>query len=125
MKEYIKNYLKVINESSEISSKYIDKKFFQTIDHFDIFLTNAFLNSFSSNYSEINLMVNKFLDSFNVKNLHEEKEFLAYDQNTKTVCLIYVYPKGSARHDIILISSFKSETYPKLQKNGQLRVLMK
>lgn len=125
MKEYIKSYLNVISESVEISSKYIDKKFFQTIDHFDIFLTNAFLNSFSSNYSEINLMVNKFLASFNVKKLREEKEFLAYDQNTKIVCLIYVYPKGSTRHDIILISSFKSESYPKLQKDGQVRLIIK
>lgn len=125
MKEYIKSYLNVISESIEISSKYIDKKFFQTIGHFDIFLTNTFLNSFSSNYSEINLMVNKFLASFNVKNLHEEKEFLVYDQNTKIVCLIYVYPKGSTRYDIILISSFKSESYPKLQKDGQVRLIIK
>lgn len=49
MKNFFETYLnKIIKEDINLSSKYIDKKFYQTFGHADVFLTSHFFNRFSS-----------------------------------------------------------------------------
>lgn len=123
MKEFFENYLKIINEDIGISSRYIDKKLFGTIGHNDVFYTSAFFNSFTTDNVEINLFVNKFIVMANIDNLKSDKEFLVYDPLKQVAVFVNVYVKGTFRHDIILISSFSSKTYPSIQKTGQVRII--
>lgn len=125
MKEFFEIYLNnIINENTDISSKYIDKKFYQTFGHTDIFLTSSFFNAFPKDGILINNFVNKFLHIANIKSLKSNKEFLVYDPEKQLAVLVLTYVKGSYRHDVILNGSFKSDTHPSIQKTGQTRIIL-
>lgn len=123
MKEFFEKYLTIINEDINISSKYVDKKYFGTIDHNDIFFTSSFFNTFPNDPVLIDQFVNKFIAMANVKNIKNDKEYLIYDQDKKITVFVDVYVKGSFRHDIILGVSFSTPSCPTIQKTGQTRII--
>lgn len=123
MKKFFEKYLQIINEQVNLSSRYIEKKFFVTIDHIDVFYTSAFFNSFPNDSIRVNQFVNKFITMVNVSNIKRDKEFLIYDPQTKIAVIVNVYIKGSFRHDVILMSSFTSNSCPSIQKTGQIRII--
>ena len=124
MKNFFEIYLnKIIKEDINLSSKYIDKKFYQTFGHADVFLTSHFFNSFPQDYTRVNLFVSKFIQMANVNNLKKDTEFLVYDSDKKLAAIISVYLKGTYRYDIILGSTFLSDVHPSIQKTGQVRII--
>ena len=123
MKEFLKSYLQVINEDLDVSSKYIDKKYFATIGHCDVFYTTAFLKGYSLDYTLINIFVNKFIVMTNAENLKSDKEFLIYEPAKNVAAIVKVFVKGSFRHDIILDSSWNASSIPSITKTGQTRII--
>ena len=123
MKEFLKSYLQIINEDLDVSSKYIDKKFFATIGHCDVFITSTFFNFFPQDYTLVNMFVNKFIVITDAGNLKSDKEYLVYDQTNHRAVIVKVYVKGSFRHDIILESSWNTDRIPSVTKSSQTRII--
>ncbi len=123
MKEFFNEYLQILNEDISISSKYIDKKYFCTINHNDIFYKSSFFNFFPKDMIKVNEFINKFIAMAKIDDLKSNKEFLVYDKNKNTAVIVDVYIKGSFRHDIILMSSFNTSSCPSIQKTGQCRII--
>lgn len=121
MKRFFEKYLDVIKEDT--SSRYIEKSFFMTIGHNDIFITPTFFNAFPKDYTEVNIFLNKFIEMTKTDSIKSDREYLVYDTKKSLAVILKVFVKGTFRHDIILMQSFNCKKYPSIRKSGQIRII--